>query len=140
MAQGARELKELALPNAMLLIADLDYASDYFAANEVSSISINFCNPWPKRRHQKRRLTHPRKLKQYRTFLKDGGLLHFKTDDADLYQASLDYFPSCGFDIVRKTSDLKPEEDPSGIITEYEERWRKEGIKIKAIEVVKRAD
>ena len=55
----------------------------------IDRIYINFCNPWPKDRHKKRRLTHTRQLDQYRTFLKDKGEIYFKTDDDELFEESL---------------------------------------------------
>ncbi|HBN81287.1 MAG TPA: tRNA (guanosine(46)-N7)-methyltransferase TrmB, partial [Ruminococcaceae bacterium] len=58
----------------------------------VERIYINFCNPWPKEKHHKRRLTHPRQLRSYQELLAPGGEIHFKTDDDDLYRATLRYF------------------------------------------------
>ena len=58
--------------------------------DEVERIYINFCNPWPKKKHKKKRLTYPRQLFFYQEFLKDGGEIWFKTDDDELFEESLD--------------------------------------------------
>lgn len=140
-AHANRKITAKKLGNARLLRFDISKIGEYFAEDEVSEIFINFPNPWPKRRQKKRRLTHPRQLVQYRNFLKDGSEIWFKTDDTDLYEASLEYFPHMGFEILAHTDNLITEDkqDPRSIMTEYEERWRGKGIKIKAIQVKKLA-
>ena len=109
----------------ILLILDKD--------DSIDRIYINFCNPWPKGKHRKKRLTHTRQLEKYKQFLKPNGEIHFKTDDDDLFEASLTYFEETGFEIVKKTYDLHREETEENIRTEHEEMFSKEGIKIKAL-------
>ena len=99
----------------------------------VDRIYINFCNPWPKGKHRKKRLTHTRQLEKYKQFLKQNGEIRFKTDDDDLFEASLTYFEETGFEIIRKTYDLHSEDCPENVMTEHEEMFSKEGIKIKAL-------
>ena len=99
----------------------------------LDRIYINFCNPWPKGKHRKKRLTHTRQLEKYKEFLKPGGEVHFKTDDDDLFEASLTYFEETGFEIIQKTYDLHSEDCPENVRTEHEEMFSKEGIKIKAL-------
>jgi tRNA (guanine-N7-)-methyltransferase len=99
----------------------------------LDRIYINFCNPWPKGKHRKKRLTHTRQLEKYKEFLKPGGEVHFKTDDDDLFEASLTYFEETGFEIIKKTYDLHSENCPENVKTEHEEMFSKEGIKIKAL-------
>ncbi len=94
-------------------------------------IYINFCNPWPRPKHKKRRLTHTRQLMQYRIFLKDGGEIHFKTDDDNLFEESLDYFKECGFAIRYITYDLHNSGYTHNIMTEHEKMFSDEGIRIK---------
>ena len=65
-----------------------------------------FCNPWSKKRHKKRRLTHTRQLLKYREFLADNGEIYFKTDDDELFEESFEYFEQAGFEIVYQTRDL----------------------------------
>ena len=102
-------------------------------ADSVDRIYINFCNPWPKGKHRKKRLTHTRQLEKYKQFLKPNGEIHFKTDDDDLFEASLGYFEETGFEIIKKTYDLHSEQCLENVKTEHEEMFSKEGIKIKAL-------
>ena len=77
--------------------------------DKVQRIYINFCNPWPRGKHRKKRLTHTRQLEKYKEFLVPNGEVYFKTDDDDLFIASLEYFEEAGFEIVEKTYDLHNE-------------------------------
>lgn len=102
--------------------------------DQVDRIYINFCNPWPRGKHHKKRLTHTRQLEKYKTFLKQDGEIYFKTDDDDLFNASLTYFEETGFEIVKKTYDLHSEKDFwENIETEHEKMFSEQGIKIKAL-------
>lgn len=99
----------------------------------VDRIYINFCNPWPKGKHRKKRLTHTRQLEKYKQFLKSNGEVYFKTDDDDLFETSLTYFEESGFEILKKTYNLHNEECPDNVLTEHEEMFSNEGINIKAL-------
>ena len=77
--------------------------------DNIKRIYINFCNPWPKGKHRKKRLTHTRQLEKYKTFLADNGEIYFKTDDEPLFNSSLTYFAESGFEILAKTYDLHKE-------------------------------
>lgn len=101
--------------------------------DQVERIYINFCNPWPRGKHHKKRLTHTRQLELYKTFLKPGGEIRFKTDDDNLFSDSLNYFEEAGFEIIWKTYDLHSEDVPDNIVTEHENMFSNEGIKIKAL-------
>ena len=96
-------------------------------------IYINFCNPWPKDRHKKRRLTHSRQLEKYKAFLKKGGEIFFKTDDDELFAESLEYFKESGFELTFITYDMTQSSLPDNIITEHEKMFMDEGIKIKGL-------
>ena len=112
--------KEIALINEMLDKNDI-----------VDRIYINFCNPWPKEKHKKRRLTHPRQLNQYKEFLNSEGEIWFKTDDDELFEESLEYFEESGFKIDYITRDLHNSGFKYNVITEHEAMFTKEGIKTK---------
>ena len=99
----------------------------------VDRIYINFCNPWPKPRHNKRRLTYTTQLEKYKVFLKPQGEIYFKTDDDDLFNASQKYLKGSGFKIEKITYDLHKENTEENVITEHEEMFSKQGIKIKAL-------
>ena len=102
--------------------------------DNIKRIYINFCNPWPKGKHRKKRLTHTRQLEKYKQFLNDNGEIYFKTDDDDLFNSSLIYFEEAGFEIVKKTYDLHSESDFwDNIETEHEKMFSEQGIKIKAL-------
>lgn len=103
--------------------------------DKVERIYINFCNPWPKPKHKKKRLTHIRQLEHYKEFLSSGSEVYFKTDDDGLFRDSLKYFEEASFEIINKTFDLHSEDIFNGknIVTEHEEMFSKEGIKIKAL-------
>lgn len=101
--------------------------------DRVERIYINFCNPWPRVRHHKRRMTHPRQLELYKSFLADGAEIHFKTDDADLYRATLRYFQESGFALLCSTENLTQEPKwPESPSTEHEQMFLARGIPIKA--------
>ena len=102
--------------------------------DEIERIYINFCNPWPRGKHHKKRLTHTRQLEKYKEFLKENGEIYFKTDDHDLFESSLRYFDEAGFKIVKSTKDLHSELDFwDNIETEHEKMFSEQGIKIKAL-------
>ena len=103
-------------------------------ADNVERIYINFCNPWPRGKHHKKRLTHTRQLEKYKEFLKDNAEIYFKTDDDDLFNSSLIYFEEAGFEIIKKTYDLYQEPIfEKNIETEHEKMFSEQGIKIKAL-------
>ena len=99
--------------------------------DEISRIYINFCNPWPKDRHKKRRLTHTRQLENYKTFLKNNGEIYFKTDDDELFDESLEYFKESGFNIEYITYDLHNSDFEGNVETEHEKMFTEMGIKTK---------
>ncbi len=101
--------------------------------DEVERIYINFCNPWPRGKHRKKRLTHSIQLEKYKQFLKSHGEIYFKTDDDELFEASLGYLQESGFKILTKTYDLQQEPIfEKNIETEHEKMFSEQGIKIKA--------
>lgn len=118
--------------NIILLRMNIVSISQLFAENDkVDRIYINFCNPWNRGKHNKRRLTHPRQLEQYKNILKTGGELRFKTDDDELFEDSVEYFKECGWEITYITRDLHSEDFPDNLVTEHERMFAEEGKKIK---------
>jgi tRNA (guanine-N7-)-methyltransferase len=97
--------------------------------DEIDRIFINFCNPWPKSKHKKRRLTHTRQLMQYRALLR--GELWFKTDDDELFEESLEYFADAGYEIRYLTRDLHNSGFADNLVTEHEQMFTQEGKNIK---------
>lgn len=102
--------------------------------DKVERIYINFCNPWPRGKHHKKRLTHTRQLEKYKEFLVENGEIYFKTDDDNLFEDSLIYFQNSGFTISKQTKDLANEINFwDNIETEHEKMFQEQGIKIKAL-------
>lgn len=125
---------EKEIDNVILTRCDIERILNMMDENDVvDRIYINFCNPWPRGKHQKKRLTHTRQLEKYKTFLKDGGEVRFKTDDDGLFEASLRYFEEAGYTIIWKTYDLHSENVPDNIETEHEKMFSEQGIKIKSL-------
>ena len=102
--------------------------------DKIERIYINFCNPWPRGKHKKRRLTHTRQLEKYKEFLAEGAKIYFKTDDDELFNESITYFKESGFKIEKYTYDLETDINFwENIETEHEKMFKEEGIKIKAL-------
>lgn len=109
--------------NIRLVPMQIEFIENVFEKNEISKIYINFCNPWPKRRHNKRRLTYNYFLEKYKGFLKPNSQIWFKTDDKILFDDSQEYFTSSGFIIKYLTYDLHNSGFENNITTEYEKRF-----------------
>ena len=120
---------ELGLTNVFFVDDDARRLPELFAADEVDRIYINFCDPWPGHRHSKRRLTAVGFLELYRQVLKDGGQIHFKTDNRDLYEWSLFQFPKAAFELSQVTRNLH-EHGICGVMTDYEEKFHNLGTPI----------
>lgn len=118
--------------NLLLSSYDVCKITDILSSDDAADrLYINFCNPWPKAKHNKRRLTYPRQLEQYKTFLKPDAQIHFKTDDDTLFDDSIEYFKQCGFDIIYLTRDLHNSGYSPNYVTEHEKMFSQEGINIK---------
>ena len=127
--------KKLPIDNVLLTAYEIEIIQNILNKEDiVDRIYINFCNPWTKPRHNKKRLTHTKQLEKYKIFLKDCGEIYFKTDDLDLFEASKKYFTEAEFEIVKQTYDL--EKEPiweNNIKTEHEKMFEEQGIKTKAL-------
>ncbi|GAF39629.1 S-adenosylmethionine-dependent methyltransferase [Agrilactobacillus composti DSM 18527 = JCM 14202] len=116
------------LPNLQLLYANGADLGDYFAPDEVAQIYLNFSDPWPKTRHEKRRLTYQSFLRQYQTILQPQGKLAFKTDNLGLFEYSLVSLSQFGLILDFVSLDLH--HDPRvtfNIETEYETKFATKG-------------
>ena len=124
--------KEQKISNVLLIAQNIEQIGDILGEGDrVERIYINFCNPWPKPRHKKRRLTHPRQLANYKSVLAPGGEIYFKTDDDGLFEESIGYFAECGFEVGYITRDLHNSDFVGNIPTEHEKMFSEQGIKIK---------
>lgn len=124
--------------NVKLMAQEINLINEILGEDDlISRIYINFCNPWPKERHKKRRLTHTRQLDQYRKFLKDEGEIYFKTDDDELFEESLEYFKESKFKIKYITYDLHNSDFEGNVETEHERMFTAQGISTKFLIAVK---
>ena len=114
------------LTNVFFVDANADQLPQFFAPGEVDRIYVNFCDPWPSKRHAKRRLTHGNFLKLYRQVLKMGGQIHFKTDNQPLFEFSVEELPQFGFELSEVTRNLH-ENGPVGVMTDYEAKFHELG-------------
>ena len=125
--------------NVCITRLNADYISDFFAKEDnIERIYLNFSNPWPKDKHNKRRLTHPTKLNKYLEFLEGKKEIFFKTDDEELFVESREYFESCGFEEIACTFDLANNDifESTNILknieTEHEKMFKEENKNIHA--------
>ncbi|MBR1397279.1 MAG: tRNA (guanosine(46)-N7)-methyltransferase TrmB [Selenomonadaceae bacterium] len=127
---AAKKIREKDLTNVRLLIFDINNIEDIFDENEVDRIYINFCDPWPKKRHAKRRLTHIRFLDKYRRILVPNGEIHFKTDNRGLFDFSLEQFELANLNVSDITYDLHADNLAGNVETEYEKKFSSLGVPI----------
>lgn len=128
--EQAYQEAEQPIDNVKIFIQNIEQLQNTFGENDrADRIYINFCNPWPKKKHNKRRLTHTRQLLNYKKFLK--GEIWFKTDDDLLFDESFEYFREAGFKIKFSTRDLHSENNIENFVTEHEKMFTEEGKKIK---------
>ena len=120
---------EKGLDNIFFIDGDAALLRDYFAPDEVDLLYINFCDPWPGLKHARRRLTHPQFLVLYRGILREGGQIHFKSDNHDLFEWSLFQFPKAGYALSEVTRDLHGN-GICGVMTDYEEKFHLMGTHI----------
>jgi len=131
------ELSGREIDNIALVAFNVDQIFKVISEDDkIDRIYINFCNPWPRGKHNKRRLTHPTKLELYKSFLKKGGEIHFKTDNDELFDDSLEYFKESGFELTKIIRDLHNSDVKDNIVTEHEKMFSDEGILIKYLVAV----
>lgn len=122
------------LPNLQILHADGRDLTNYFAEGEVTRVYLNFSDPWPKKRHEKRRLTSSSFLTQYRTILQPKGEIHFKTDNQGLFEYSLASMSQFGMVLQQVWLDLHHSDFEGNIETEYESKFAAKGQRIYRVE------
>jgi len=127
---GMRRAREQDIKNVGFILSDVNLLPEIFFHGEIGRLYINFCDPWPNRKKWvKRRLTHANFLNIYRPLL--NGRLHLKTDNRELFEFSLSQFAENGWTVVNIFYDLHGGGDPpSGIMTEYEEKFYNENVPV----------
>ena len=130
-----KKISNYNIPNLKVLILDAINLEDILS-NKISCIYLNFSDPWPKKRHAKRRLTSPIYLKSYDKLFKDKKTIIQKTDNDDFFSYSLESLKSYGYNIEKVSYDLHNTNIPN-ILTEYEDKFSSKGIKIKYLKATK---
>ncbi|KRG10452.1 tRNA (guanosine(46)-N7)-methyltransferase TrmB [Staphylococcus sp. NAM3COL9] len=128
------KVKELGLTNIKLICNDALELNEYFKDGEIDRIYLNFSDPWPKKRHTKRRLTYHTFLALYKQVLKEDGELHFKTDNRGLFAYSLESMSQFGMYFTKLNLNLHQEDDEDNIETEYERKFSDRGSRIYRME------
>lgn len=123
------------IENVAFLRTQIEQLDKFFAEDEISELWITFPDPFPRDGDEKRRLTSPRFLEMYKPMLQEGGVVHFKTDNTDLFNYSLALFQEReDIEVLGHTHDFYQsewKEDHFGIQTRYEKLFSEKGEKIK---------
>lgn len=125
----------MGLKNVYFLSVDAAELDQLFAPGEADRIYLNFCDPWPRSKNAKRRLTYHSFLEKYRAVLRPDGEIHFKTDNAGLFAWSLEEFERYGYPVRNVTDDLH-RDGVVGVMTGYEEKFYALGTPIHRCEIL----
>lgn len=125
----AKKLVDEHIENAKIMWENADRILMDLPDNVVDIIFLNFSDPWPKKKHAKRRLTATQYLSAYYRVLKKDGKIIMKTDQKDLYDFTLENLEETKFHIIYKTENYETLDD-FDVTTEYEDDFRKEGLPI----------
>ena len=136
MILAMERVRERGIKNVRFIDGDAIKLAEMFAPGEAARIYINFCDPWPKSRDAKHRLTFPGFLRLYADVLPLGGEIHFKTDNTPLFSWSLEQFENEGWALSEKTNDLHAN-GLVGVMTDYEAKFHAQGVPINRVVAVK---
>ena len=135
MVVAMEKAKSMGLTNVFYIDMDVANIEEIVAPGEIDRLFINFPDPWPRKKNAKRRLTHRGFLDKYCRVVRTGGEFHFKTDNAPLFEFSVEEFAVCGLEVKNLTRNLH-ENGIVGIMTGYEEKFHALGTPINRCEVV----
>ena len=135
MVVAMEKAKDMGLTNVLFIDMDVAGMEEIFATDEIDRLFINFPDPWPRKKNAKRRLTHRGFLFKYCRTVRPDGEIHFKTDNAPLFEFSVEEFAACGLQVNNLTRDLH-KDGIVGIMTGYEEKFHALGTPINRCEVV----
>lgn len=136
MGVALKKLLDNPKDNVKLFLVRAETIEDFFLSSSVKGIYLNFSDPWPKKRHIKRRLTSPDFLNKYFKLLTNDGLLIMKTDNLDLFEYSLNSLKENKFKLINYTYDYLFDEDKDAM-SEYESKFRLKGNKIYRLTAIK---
>ena len=135
MVVAMEKARDMGLTNVFYIDMDVAHMEEIFAPGEIDRLFINFPDPWPRKKNAKRRLTFRTFLESYCHVIRENGEIHFKTDNAPLFEFSLEEFALCGLEVRNLTRNLH-ENGTVGIMTGYEEKFHALGTPINRCEVV----
>ena len=135
MVVAMEKAKAMGLTNVFFIDMDVEKIEEIFDGQEIDRLFINFPDPWPRKKNAKRRLTHRGFLDKYCRVIVEGGEIHYKTDNAPLFEFSVEEFAACGLEVKNLTRDLH-KDGIVGIMTGYEEKFHGLGTPINRCEVV----
>ncbi len=122
----AKKIVDNKMDNILLYPVDVEFLFEAIPDGFFDVIYLNFSDPWPKKKHAKRRLTFHKFLDQYHRLLKENGKVIFKTDNTDLYEFSMEEFKNSKFINISFIDDYVFDET-NDAMTEYETKFRAEG-------------
>ena len=135
MVVAMEKAQAMGLKNVFYIDMDVANIEEIFAGEEIDRLFINFPDPWPRKKNAKRRLTYRTFLDKYCRVIKLGGEIHYKTDNAPLFEFSVEEFAACGLEVKNLTRNLH-ENGIVGIMTGYEEKFHAHGTPINRCEVI----
>lgn len=138
LVKAVKQLEELdeKLPNLKLLLFDAEEIAEVFD-HEIELIYLNFSDPWPKSKHEKRRLTSSTYLAKYDNLFKNQKCIIQKTDNRTFFDFSLQSIEEYGYTIDEVTYDLYSLKDEENVPTEYEEKFNSIGTPINRLKAHK---
>lgn len=135
MVVAMEKAQAMGLNNVYYIDMDVANIEEIFAPGEIDRLFINFPDPWPRKKNAKRRLTYRTFLDKYCRVIRENGEIHYKTDNAPLFEFSVEEFAACGLEVKNLTRNLH-EHGVVGIMTGYEEKFHALGTPINRCEVV----
>ena len=136
MVRAVEKLEDMEIKNLKLIKIDAEEIEEIFD-KEVSTIYLNFSDPWPKKRHIKRRLSSDNFLKKYDGLFKSEKRIIMKTDNRKLFEYSIKSFTDYGYKIEELSLDLYNDDIIDNVQTEYESKFVSLGQRIYMIKVYK---
>lgn len=133
---AVEKTKNAGLSNLKYVAGDVSALANVVSETRCSRIYINFCDPWKKSGHAKRRLTHSNFLNIYKNVLNSSGEIFFKTDNKNLFEFSLNSFSDFGLRLKNITLDLHNSTYEGNIMTEYETLFSEKGNPIYRCEAI----
>ena len=135
---AAEKVQNEGLTNVRFIAGDANMLRGFETESKCDIIYINFCDPWHKNSYRKRRLTHEKHLALWETLLKDRGEIHFKTDNKNLFEFSLNSFSDYDMKLQNITFDLHNSDFEGNVMTEYEKMFSEQGQPIYRCEAIYR--